>query len=422
MEREKRELDEVGRTPAAVSTPVKIGWKQLIYETLECALRARPTTCAVGPDEDRIGVFAQRPIAEREEVMRHGWPEHTELCEGLVKVPLSALEKLSSDSPSILRNLERRFFRDAEYQVVPLDGGRKLTFQQFCNGSDQANIRCESVPTRDGVGEVQRYVSTRAIGEGEELLLEEGEVSCSKPGRHARVLEAAGVDAVLKWLPKAAGLQVRLAASTVHGVGIFACASFRRGCLIVVEPEYADIENPLLTHSICGRADGTIVNANRLKSMGHRDFAWLNFDKAVATEIRNRWAFDADMMRLPAFGLNRLTYMQYSNHWDEPNNTGGGRMLCTDQIEEGMELLESYESMPDYLSVQIRNRDAPWKICWNQYCSKISPFKCIACGVACYCTRFCQKRDWKRHKVDCVRKLEIVEQISSQEWKHPNFV
>ncbi|KAK3246795.1 hypothetical protein CYMTET_43681 [Cymbomonas tetramitiformis] len=202
----------VSSTSATVSTPLNVGWKQLINETLECALRARPTPCSERvydplkltslQDEDRIGVFAQRQIAEGEEVMRHGWPEHTGLCEGLVKVPLSELAKLSLDAPRILWNLERRFFRDAEYQVVPLDGGTKLTFQQFCNGSDQANIRCESVPAGDGGGDVQRYVSTRPIGEGEELLLEEGEVSCSKPGRHARVLEAADVDVVLKWLPQ----------------------------------------------------------------------------------------------------------------------------------------------------------------------------------------------------------------------------
>eukprot|EP00854_Cymbomonas_tetramitiformis_P017105 gene17105-20332_t len=283
-----------------------------------------PKVLSVSADEDRIGVFAQRQIAEGEEVMRHGWPEHTGLCEGLVKVPLSELAKLSLDAPRILWNLERRFFRDAEYQVVPLDGGTKLTFQQFCNGSDQANIRCESVPAGDGGGDVQRYVSTRPIGEGEELLLEEGEVSCSKPGRHARVLEAADVDVVLKWLP----------------------------------------QNSFLDFG------GVMTSLNRIKSMGHRDFAWLSFDKAVADEIRNRWAYEAEEMRVPAFGLNRLTYMQYSNHGDEPNNEGGSMGRCTKQIEEGTELLESYEEMPDYFSVQVRNGDAPWKICWTHYCGK----------------------------------------------------
>ena len=57
-------------------------------------------------------------------------------------------------------------------------------------------------------------------------------------------------------------------------------------------------------------------------------------------------------------------------------------------------------------------------ICENVNCDKIGIKNCGGCKIAKYCGRQCQKNDWKKHKIACIKMRQIgyenIKEIKSQ--------
>lgn len=312
---------------------------------------------------DGIGVFATRRIARGERLFKSDW--------STAHLILARPEDVEAarPAPHVAAALERRWFATRSGQrlrAIPADANAwsRHSPRQYMNAADPAESGAPSAASGANVAHKfvdggsygvgvggETFVASRTIEEGEELLLADPDLA--RPGGAAlgfgfggaapRSASMASVTLALSAAPI-----VRLGASEIHGVGIFAARP-------IFAAEQFQVSLRRLEDSVSGHAALSVL------SVPHAEVT-----KALSASerdvLRSRYAFTEERQATPQRGFDEMTAAQFFNHDGNPNVVSVGAGFTADQIYRATRAIGKGEELTINYAKEVGKAYHQWVI------------------------------------------------------------